>query len=979
MGADSIKCRIIEEELGTFWPQWHVVKRLGGGAYGDVFEIYRDHFDIREESALKVIQIGDTTEATETISNETTSIPEALRNEIQIMEVLRGAPNIVTIEDFYYKEEVSGGLLFVRMELLTSFKAILADRKKRQSGFSVKEVMKLGADICTALMYCEKRGIIHRDIKPANLFVDDFGNYKVGDFGVSKRMETVHLVQNMTGIGTISYMAPELFAMRPYNNTVDIYALGLILYQLLNNGKLPFLPSEGPPYSVQDIELANKQRLSGTPLPTLAGIEKEDGVVDDALDAIIRKACAPESKDRYQTAGQFYNALFGWWNKWKENADRGIRPAVMPGRDNQSEDNFGRKKRVPDPGRDKISQPPQDSRPSGSRIPLLMAVMAVIVVAFGIKLALSVGGDHTGGPSGGVVSTGSAGSSTDSKKATNDTEVEIVDFDPSDPYPVPNGVSYQPITDGSSAPDWSVYDALIGEIRTTSDLQRRTALMHEAEDYLMGTAAMVPLFYYNDVYLQKTDVKGVYSVPYGHKYFRSATSPRERLKVSIGYEPESIDPAKVSLTSDGSILVNVFEGLCTYQADGKLILALAESYALSEDGRTYVFTLRDGLKWSNGADLTAEDFEYSWKRAASTEMAADYGYMFDVIARTADGELDVTASEDGKKLTVQLNERCVYFPELTATSVYLPVFREQVEEAEEMGLDYGQWMLEAGAVTNGAYTITPWENRESIVLRRNENYYEADKVFIPEIELVLDKNDSESMSLYNDGVLDLVDNINNDDIPSLEGRDDFHITDELGTYASIFNVNSPLFAGKTVDQAIAMRKAFSILIDRSYIIEKVAGNNQKAATSFIPAGMADGSGGIFKENSAEYSFPVGDGYYPAESGDYAVKAAVALLESAGYQFDDSGKLSAQTPINIKYLTNNGVGNYAVAQSIQRDFAKIGIEMEIDELEWKDFLVARDHDEFDFAHYGYISDFNDPINMLELWTSDSSNNECRLGR
>ena len=214
MGADSIKCRIIEEELGTFWPQWHVVKRLGGGAYGDVFEIYRDHFDIREESALKVIQIGDTTEATETISNETTSIPEALRNEIQIMEVLRGAPNIVTIEDFYYKEEVSGGLLFVRMELLTSFKAILADRKKRQSGFSVKEVMKLGADICTALMYCEKRGIIHRDIKPANLFVDDFGNYKVGDFGVSKRMETVHLVQNMTGIGTISYMAPELFAMR---------------------------------------------------------------------------------------------------------------------------------------------------------------------------------------------------------------------------------------------------------------------------------------------------------------------------------------------------------------------------------------------------------------------------------------------------------------------------------------------------------------------------------------------------------------------------------------------------------------------------------------------------------------------------------------------------------------------------------------------------------------------------------------------
>ena len=123
-----------------------------------------------------------------------------------------------------------------------------------------------------------------------------------------------------------------------------------------------------------------------------------------------------------------------------------------------------------------------------------------------------------------------------------------------------------------------------------------------------------------------------------------------------------------------------------------------------------------------------------------------------------------------------------------------------------------------------------------------------------------------------------------------------------------------------------MRKAFAILIDRPYIVETVGQTGQKVATSYIPAGMADGNGGTFKENSASYNFPVEDGYYPEEVQDEAIDEAIALLEYAGYKFDENGMLSPETPINITYLTNDGTGHIGVAQIMQQDFAEIGINI-----------------------------------------------------
>ena len=545
-------------------------------------------------------------------------------------------------------------------------------------------------------------------------------------------------------------------------------------------------------------------------------------------------------------------------------------------------------------------------------------------------------------------------------------------------YPTPEGVTYKAIAEGKSAPDWSEYEALITEIKTTTDMENRVALMHKAEDILMGTAAVIPIYYYNDLYLQKTDVEGIYSNLFGFKFFQFATCPRDVLKINLASEPAKVDPALNSSVDGACLAVNMFEGLYTYDKDGNLQPALAENTEISEDGMTYTFTLRDGLKWSDGTDLTAKDFEYAWKRAAAPETAADYGYMFDAIAKNADGALDVVASEDGKTLTVKLVAPCAYFLDLAAFPAYLPVPQAQVEAAAGWETNPGAWAAEAGFVTNGAYTMTSWKHEESMVLTKNDNYWRADEVTIPEIDLMLSADDTAIFSAYNSGDLDFADTVPTNEIASIMDNPDFHVIDNLGTYYAAFNVNSPIFDGKTVDQAIAMRKAFAILIDRPYIVETVGQTGQKVATSYIPAGMADGNGGTFKENGAAYTFPVEDGYYPEEVQDAAIDEAIALLEYAGYKFDGD-KLSAETPINITYLTNDGTGHIGVAQIMQQDFAEIGINMTIDTREWNVFLDERKQGNFDFAREGWLADFNDPINMLEMWTSDSGNNDCQFGR
>ena len=528
--------------------------------------------------------------------------------------------------------------------------------------------------------------------------------------------------------------------------------------------------------------------------------------------------------------------------------------------------------------------------------------------------------------------------------------------------------------------EWSEFDALISEIKSTTDYVKREAMMHEAEDMLMETGALLPLYYYNDIYMQRSTVSNIYANLYGFKYFMFAEAPSTTLKLNLASEPDTLDPALNSSVDGACLVVNSFAGLCSYDASGAVQLDLAADYAVSEDGMTYTINLLPDLKWSDGSALNANDFVYSWNRAVDPQTAADYGYMFDVIARNDDGTLNVTASADGQSLTVVLGSPCAYFLDLLAFPAYYPVKQSAVEAAADWQTNPGAWCQEAGFVSNGAFVCTGWSHDASMTYTKNPNYHRADEVKLETMEFMLSADDTAIYAAYNAGNLDFIDTVPNDEIESLLSNPEFYIVDNLGTYYVSFNVKSPLFEGKTPAQANAMRRAFALLVDRDYICENIGQTGQKPANAFIPAGMADGQGGVFKANDDAYTYPNADltGYYDPSWSEENVAEAISLLESAGYVFEN-GVLSSSTPISFEYLTNDGTAHVAIAEALQQDFAAIGVDMSIKTCDWNVFLDERKTGNYDIARNGWLADFNDPINMLEMWTTDSGNNDCQFGR
>jgi len=244
---------------------------------------------------------------------------------------------------------------------------------------------------------------------------------------------------------------------------------------------------------------------------------------------------------------------------------------------------------------------------------------------------------------------------------------------------------------------------------------------------------------------------------------------------------------------------------------------------------------------------------------------------------------------------------------------------------------------------------------------------------------MLSADDTAIYAAYNAGNLDFADSVPTDEIESLlaDNNPEFHIVDELGTYYAAFNSKSKLFNGKTTAQAACMREAFSILIDREYICENIGQTGQIAANAFIPLGMADGNGGVFKTDAIKQGYF--DPYAINNDPKGTTERARTLLAAAGYKFGADGKLSAETPIELEYLTNQSSGHIAIAESIQQDLAAVGIKLTIQVQDWNVFLQERKQGNFDFAREGWIADFNDPINMLEMWTTVSGNNDCQFGR
>ena len=289
------------------WPDWKIEEELGNGSFGHVYRAVKEEYNVRSESAIKMISIPANKAEVQVMTTEGMTVQEIrtyylnlvndVVHEIQMMESLKGNPNIVGIEDFKVVEKIYevGFIILIRMELLTPFSEYAGIYDMTE-----KDVAKLGIDICNALKVCAEKKIIHRDIKPENIFVNEFGVFKLGDFGIARQLEDKS--SSMSQRGTFNYMAPEIERRGHYNASVDVYSLGLVLYKCLNNNRLPFLDPTKQVYTAKERNQALRMRLQGEELPRPVNASNE-------MWSVLQKACAFNSENRYQTAAEFQTVL----------------------------------------------------------------------------------------------------------------------------------------------------------------------------------------------------------------------------------------------------------------------------------------------------------------------------------------------------------------------------------------------------------------------------------------------------------------------------------------------------------------------------------------------------------------------------------------------------------------------------------------------------------------------------------------------
>lgn len=438
------------------------------------------------------------------------------------------------------------------------------------------------------------------------------------------------------------------------------------------------------------------------------------------------------------------------------------------------------------------------------------------------------------------------------------------------------------------------------------------------------------------------------------------------ITVQIGPNPETLDPALNSAVDGGNMLITLFETLLIIDQDNKVQPGQAEKYEVSPDGLTWTFTMRDGLKWSDGTELNAKDFEYTFKRIADTNVAAPYaetvigmieGYK-DAIDSKNPEKLNVKASEDGKTLTVKLAYPCSYFDKIVAFGTMSPVQKATVEKNGD------SWATKPETyVCNGPYTITEWTPSEKIVCKKNENYkggWDSSKIVNDKLTFLLLEDSSASYTAYTGGTAQLIKDVPTEEIPTLkkDKKDEFNVDPILGTYYLSMNLNKAPFNNKNV------RKALSLAIDRDYVANTVMQGTYTPAYNYVGTGVDDVDTGKFLENSKAAN---GGKTYISEDYKANLEEAKKALAEAGYP---EGKGFP----TITYSTNDTGYHKAVAEYLQQVYKDLGITMNIDIVDWSSFTPKRRAGEYEMARNGWVMDYNDASNMIELFVSSNGNND-----
>ncbi len=433
----------------------------------------------------------------------------------------------------------------------------------------------------------------------------------------------------------------------------------------------------------------------------------------------------------------------------------------------------------------------------------------------------------------------------------------------------------------------------------------------------------------------------------------SAQAPSSAPKVfraNLHSEPPTADPGIAEDATSGAVVRATFDGLTRLDKDAKPMNSVAQDVKISDDRKTYTFTLRDS-KWSNGEPVTAKDFEFAWKRALDPKTASNYAYQLYYIkngekANKGEVPLDQVGVKalDDKTLQVELENPTPFFLELTAFYTYYPVNRKVVEANPK-------WATEAKThVGNGPFKIESWEHKNKMVLVKNENYWDKDAVKLDRIEFAMIEDENTELSMWENGELDWagapMSSLPLDAVPALKESGKFKNYVTISTYMFKMNTEKPPFNN------VKIRKAFAYAINRKEITDAVLQQGQIPATGYVPPTMGLNPDGYFKDNDV----------------DTAKKLLAEGMKELG--------ITKLPPITFSY--NNKGENAKIAEAVQDQWRKsLGVDVKLEAKEWKVYIEDLHQGNFQIGRMSWLGDFNDPINFLEVFKEKmGGNNDTR---
>jgi oligopeptide transport system substrate-binding protein len=407
-----------------------------------------------------------------------------------------------------------------------------------------------------------------------------------------------------------------------------------------------------------------------------------------------------------------------------------------------------------------------------------------------------------------------------------------------------------------------------------------------------------------------------------------------------GSEPETLNPQLSVSVNDCRIARAIFEGLVSFHPETLVPEPGCAAWTVSEDGRTYCFKLNADAKWSDGSQLTADDFVYSWKLILTKKVPASYVSFFFFIDQAESfyrgrindfGKVGIKAVSE-KQLTVTLTRPVPYFPELLANPVFFPINRRCVEK-------FGSsWTQPGNMISNGAFVLKDWKARQKVVVEKSKAYHGAEHVKLQRVEFLPYDNLETSYQLFLKGQIDWLPSAPTDKNDEIKFNPDYYVNPYLGTYFYRFNCSRPPFDNKLV------RQAFSLSVNRAVIVNKVLGAGEQATSAFCPPIKC---------------------YKPAEGLGYNPKKARALLKQSGY----AGKFP-----EVELFYNTSENQKKIAEAIVEQWREnLGVRVLLRNSEWKTFLADQKSLNYDISRSSWIGDYNDPETFMEVFVSDGGNN------